>query len=860
QTILVNSTQTRNLSVMLVVIGDAEEGLKDFSDLEYFVNNNSLFLESTMPVPDNGINLLWNLEKPSFLSKSLINKSFFKKSKTKRLLTEMAMLSGRRIDHIMGIASINDMNILYGDAVGFGSFSYEFGAGVLSYRGGETDSWVNLAHEVSHHYDLCDEYNGYLGTLTQDGWLKEDLTIRAYSLFSSSCKNDYEAEFCEEFDTALGTTVSSCRAPTLKELHPAWEFDYDRNIEDFMEEGDYDILRHYMGDAYGAGFSGWEYYWIESEGYKSILEELSQPVEESLDNCTMISVTFHKNGTIEKNPYYDFECLEESYINNSGNYSVTLFSGQTELLSINYSPPFLIPARNGGFEESNESFLVFSFRNDNITSVKIEGLDDSIQSNRTMNSPLVEIYFPQTNSTHENPFNISWNASDSDNDTLTTVLQIAEDGATWEIYTLGIEDSFYSLDNSVFSYGQYWLKILVSDGFNTNSSVVGPITIIPPPSVSVNSIDEVYSVQGKKVFKGIVENDGGQLLNQTSWEFDVGPETIVSDENVSLDRNEDVFLLFAYNYSSGGAMNISLSAEDGNKSVNDTLVEEFFVGDLRVANLSLTYQNGTQRSFEFVMYNAGPSNLTSINWSFDTNDSSIEHPLSLSTLASHAQSTIALTHTYSDSGEFNSEVTVFNSFNNYSTTLSFIIADYNITDFSNAFQENNRVVFKASLTNELDKPLNASWRLDTGETNITANENTSLSQGEYLFVIAEYDYSTPDEYTSVFEAFDDTHSTSTYLAIDVRELIISQFNHLLTNATEATFRFRATNYHNNNKTLNWSLETGENTITGNNNITLSYNESFFVFTQHNYSSSGTYNTTAKMKTGTEYTEALEITI
>ncbi|MBR9703596.1 hypothetical protein GOV10_06145, partial [Candidatus Woesearchaeota archaeon] len=131
---------------------------------------------------------------------------------------------------------------------------------------------------------------------------------------------------------------------------------------------------------------------------------------------------------------------------------------------------------------------------------------------------------------------------------------------------------------------------------------------------------------------------------------------------------------------------------------------------------------------------------------------------------------------------------------------------------------------------------------------------------DYLFVIAEYDYSTHDEYTSVFETFDVTHSTSAYLAIDVRELIISQFAHLLTNVTEATFRFQATNYHSNNKTLNWSLETGENTITGNDDITLSYNESFFVFTQHNYSSSGIYNTTAKVDTGTGYEEELEITI
>lgn len=76
-------------------------------------------------------------------------------------------------------------------------------------------------------------------------------------------------------------------------------------------------------------------------------------------------------------------------------------------------------------------------------------------------------------------------------------------------------------------------------------------------------------------------------------------------------------------------------------------------------------------------------------------------------------------------------------------------------------------------------------------------------------------------------------------------LDITNLSLIYTNATQRIFKFPILNKGNSTlSNINWTLSTGQNTISSLYSTTLQPNEDIIVYVYHNYTSSGTYNLTA----------------
>ncbi len=114
-----------------------------------------------------------------------------------------------------------------------------------------------------------------------------------------------------------------------------------------------------------------------------------------------------------------------------------------------------------------------------------------------------------------------------------------------------------------------------------------------------------------------------------------------------------------------------------------------------------------------------------------------------------------------------------------------------------------------------------------------------------------------------FIAFTTNRTSSKTGSINLKELNITNFSKLYSNSTDAILEFIVKNLFSVNKTFTWSLSTNDTagTIWSNQQTTLTPNENVSIMIQHNFSSTGTYQLTAKANTtSTNYTESLNITL
>ena len=102
-----------------------------------------------------------------------------------------------------------------------------------------------------------------------------------------------------------------------------------------------------------------------------------------------------------------------------------------------------------------------------------------LERNVTSNTPSITLTYPAGSEKFEEPFNITWNASDADNDTLYYAVLISSDnGTNYITLDFDLNQTYYEIDPNNYDYGEaYVIKVLATDSVNTNESVVGNLTI-----------------------------------------------------------------------------------------------------------------------------------------------------------------------------------------------------------------------------------------------------------------------------------------------------------------------------------------------------------------------------------------------
>jgi hypothetical protein len=717
------------------------------------------------------------------------------------------------------------------------------------------DQYISTsAHEIGHTFGLCDEYNRSL-------WLIQNNTRMG------GCPNAKNKTTGSFRDDCKGTNPYG----QLNDGCPVENESIIKNL--FFFGSSAPLSPDNLTNLYGSFNEPKIQRWINKESYLEILNKKNSfSLVYEPTSIVFIKGRIYANFTVLLDAFY---VMSDGFIINQtqyagGNFSIKLKDKfNTTLVNISFTPEFDVYYDNGSIEQINQSSFFISLPFNNVSQfLFLNNATGQVLNSRNVSAyiPNVTLISPNGGQRFENPFNISWNASDLDNDTLAyAVLISADNGTSWSTLAIDLNTSFYEVSNAWFNYGtNYKVKVLATDGVNTGSDFSDSnFTIVPPPSVKVNSIDEIYSNESYKIYEVKIENDGSQTLSNLSWRFNTGLTIINSTMNTTLAVNEVMTFLFAYNYSSGGWMNVSLFAFDNNKSVNDSLLDLFFVGDLMVGGFKELFGNVTERVFEFIMSNQGNNTLTNVRWTVRTGNNYNFSSSSAINLSAYDSAYVIFDYNFSNTGSYNMTVNVSDSFNPDNRSLSLFIPDIVINNFTILNQSDSIVNFSFGLQNMLNKPVNASYKLNTGVQNIS-NTSIILSPSQNINFTVPVNYTIYGNFTAILNASDNySHSVTSSLNVSVKELLISDLQKLYSSGTMATFEFIIKNLFSTNKTFSWSFNTNNTAgiIWSTNATTLMPNENVSILVQHNFSNTGTYLVSARANTTkANYSQSLNVTI
>ena len=102
------------------------------------------------------------------------------------------------------------------------------------------------------------------------------------------------------------------------------------------------------------------------------------------------------------------------------------------------------------------------------------------------------------------------------------------------------------------------IKVLVTDGVNTNSSTGNPFTI--KNTMNITELKVVYKNNRERVFRFIIQNPAIFTMNGVWWKLNAGEANITSQINITLVPGETVVSHVFYNYTDPGNYTIDLTA------------------------------------------------------------------------------------------------------------------------------------------------------------------------------------------------------------------------------------------------------------------------------------------------------------
>ncbi|MDP3698370.1 MAG: hypothetical protein Q8R47_02175 [Nanoarchaeota archaeon] len=329
------------------------------------------------------------------------------------------------------------------------------------------------AHEIGHTFQLCDEYN--------------------ISIWDSqlSCPNANDGG---SFDSRCVNTS----LPDYPNLHGC-PIEDKNLIGDFYFSGNPPTyLINMMG---GSSTINYLSRWIDKESYQQILNEVKkEQVPQS--NVAVIRGFVGSAGDITLEEFY---VVNNSFVSNesdftSGNYSfVAKDSNNNILYQFNFTPSFEYSDYSGNVTTTNESYFLFTIPYDNLSTLKFFE-QATLKANRTVstNTPQISLASIDNSSLISEPFNLIWNASDADNDTLHyAILASLDGGDNYTTLEVDYNQTSYEVDPNDFTYsGQYLFKVLVTDGINTNNDITNIFTMGVHPSdlfINVKTVNDTYN-------------------------------------------------------------------------------------------------------------------------------------------------------------------------------------------------------------------------------------------------------------------------------------------------------------------------------------------------------------------------------
>ena len=593
----VNVTSTRTMSVLYLPVDQI------VNNYDTKVNDNHEFLQATYPIKDSGINKTISNE---IYDSNNVNFSTFiyennrgacgfliKFNKENRL--------SRDTDH--RVVGITNYNLWFYDR----GMSY-FIRGYSCYRNvpaiiiSAENFRQNTAHEIGHTYGLCDEYDA-------GEWSTQNTNYAKW--YGEGCPNGDEDDN-SQLDSDCLDLPEGCPTITDRKVVPYLSGEGDVNLRNFMGGSTYQNNRS-----------------ISKTSYLHLIQEFTNPAPQiKVSKAVMVSGIIYGNDTVEIDPIY---WLENNNLYNGtygGNFSIIVKENQSDYHKRNFTADFFLYTIGGNSTLLNESGFVFVLpATDDITSIVLEkGGTQLKEINVSPHKPQITVNTINETEPIESPFNLTWNASDADNDTLYYALLVSDDnGLNYTTLEIDYLNTSYEINPNNFDYSEeYLFKVMVTDGVNGNYSYSNTVAMgVMIPNITVTSLQGIYSDNTHKIFQFIILNNGDITLTDINWTINFGDtNTAESIYKFNLTSNEDIFVFVEHNYTDNESHTVTANAYVGNLSASKNITTGG-ASDLQITSFTELYSMGREKVWEFAIKNNAGTNLTGINWNITGTDAAI---------------------------------------------------------------------------------------------------------------------------------------------------------------------------------------------------------------------------------------------
>ena len=513
------------------------------------------------------------------------------------------------------------------------------------YRGvslAEAGQIKTSTHELAHHkpFILCEEYS-------DTGWEKLD------NKTGFQCPNGDDPDIAgRQLKTACSQNVGEndgCRTNTFAKLYS------------FDEINDTTTLYNFMGGADNPNVGGFRS-WVSNETYDVLLGELSGTEKRGL--LSIIIRWYHfENGTSEfKNSYVAenlFESTQSEFLVTDGNYTIRTLNDTNVTQNITYDVFFEILYEGGELEPTSvvAKSVILPFT-DNLDKIELLKNNVSIkEKNRTANTPTLSINTTLQNNLINNNFTLAYNASDADNDTINYAILISSDsGNTFSTLEIDHPNKTLTVNTSTFTEGkQYKIKILATDGINTNTTV-SEGTFEIDNDLRITDLSVLNKNVTERIFYYRSNNTLTDKLGNVSEQLNTGESTINLTTNHSLNRSENIMVFVKYNYTTLGDKTLTATSTSGSFVETESTVINVGI-DLK--NLQILNSSNTTRIFGFDIKNNLNINFTSVNWTMNTGLINITAK-NLVVLIPDEELFVYVNYNYTSTGSFNANATAIN--------------------------------------------------------------------------------------------------------------------------------------------------------------------------------------------------------
>src|SRR3989344_463703 len=495
------------------------------------------------------------------------------------------------------------------------------------------------AHEIGHTFGLCDEHSS--------------------SYWNSQNKIAAVPGFCPNGDVDNNEVLDSnceplgCATSTINRVIPWINSTGEVNLCNLMGSADQDSA------------------WISNESYLHLLNKFKQNSLIAVTGLVLSGIINKSSEAIDVYPSYIINNVEITQPNTTvnGNYSIEILDNDSQVTSkINFTPSFLDVGFNGSSIETNIIYFIvvmnfspnnkgFRIKNNDVVKKEI---------NKTPNTPSLTLTFPFGNEVVSNKHKNTLETP------LTNVSDQLNTGESAVQFTTN--HSLNSNENIMvfvaYDYNTTGTKTLTATATSGSYVEIESSTIIVP-DIEIKDFMILNQSITKRLFGFIILNNLNQTISNLNWTLSTQLGNISLPQFVSLTSNQNLFNFVFYDFVNKGNYNITITASNGSINASQSMVIK--VKDIRVDNLTVAFDNNTNKIFNFIISNDWNSSLPAVNWTLN-NSQNITISNNLISLVPGENILVYVNSNFTSTGNFNVNASAING-----TTLDSELTSVSVT-------------------------------------------------------------------------------------------------------------------------------------------------------------------------------------